>query len=500
MNPSEPSTVAIADGSPMPVVASRDFAPGIDKAFEMSYEEGSYLVDDIDGQIPPFVRGNYFLNGPARFSRGDFHYRHWLDGDGMVCSLRFGPDGVWFRNRFVRTTKFTAEELAGRAVFRAFGTAFSGDSLKRGMALESPANVSVYPFHGMLLAFGEQALPWQLDPDTLDTVGQFTFGGSLSEISPFAAHPKFDPVTGEMFNFGVFFARKASKLWLYRFDQAGRLLRRSSYALNNASSIHDFGLSSNYAVFYISPYFLDIDSMVRGGHSVIDSLRWKPENGSQLWVIDRHTGQPLRPLSLDPGYCLHLINCFEQDEKLVVDVIEFDRPIYDHYQPIPNLFIDVPHGGPVRVIVDLKKGEILGRSELDYRLAPDFPTIAPCCATLPYQEFWMLGLSATGQSGRKFFDQLVHAKWDEARPSDIFRAEPRHYFGGEPIFVGAPEQRQGVVICQQFDADRSRSEFLIFDAFHVAGGPVASIRLKEPIFLGFHASFQKVAPEFSSIT
>ena len=48
----------------------------------------------VVGAVPPWLRGSYYLNGPARFSRGDLRYQHWLDGDGMVCALHFRDDGV----------------------------------------------------------------------------------------------------------------------------------------------------------------------------------------------------------------------------------------------------------------------------------------------------------------------------------------------------------------------------------------------------------------------
>src|SRR6202041_2403964 len=143
----------------------------------------TYLIEDAEGEIPACIHGTYYLNGPAKFSCGDLRYRHWLDGDGMVCSLRFEHTQVRFTNRFVRTKKFTTEQADGRARFRTFGTAFDGDLLNHGVGLESPANISVYDFHGKLLAFGEQALPWELDPLPLETIGQFNFNGSVSEIS-----------------------------------------------------------------------------------------------------------------------------------------------------------------------------------------------------------------------------------------------------------------------------------------------------------------------------
>jgi all-trans-8'-apo-beta-carotenal 15,15'-oxygenase len=485
--------VAVASGTTPAVEPVIDFAPGIEKMFSIQPSERSHLIEDIEGRIPDFIAGTYYLNGPALFSRPDLQYRHWLDGDGMVYALRFGEGRVRFTKRFVRTTKFNAEREAGRSIFRTFGTAFPGDLLKRGIVLESPCNVSVYPFGGTLLAFGEQAVPWELDPNTLETVGPFTFGGALSEISPFAAHPKFDRESGEMFNFGICFSQAAAKLRIYCFDRSGSLKWRRTQEMPYPGSIHDFSLSANYVVIYLSPYILDIGQMAQGNSSLMDSLHWEAWRGSQLLIVSRHTGKQVTSIPLGQRYCLHTINCFEQDQNLVVDVIEFDRPIYDQYQPLPDLFTDVPAGGPVRFVVNLRKSELIARQEVEYRLAPDFPAVDSRLSAHSYRDWWMLGQSAAGRRGRKFFDELVHAKWDEPRPRDIFRAASKHYLGGEPIFLDDPGSNRAAVLCQEFDANFSRSAFLIFDAFDIAGGPVAKLHLQEPIHLGFHASFRTAA-------
>jgi all-trans-8'-apo-beta-carotenal 15,15'-oxygenase len=470
-------------------VQPQDFAPGIEATFFSAPTEDCYLVEDVDGHVPDFLVGTYYLNGPALFSRAGFNYKHWLDGDGMVCSVRFDDEGVRFCNRFVRTTKYVAEQKADKFVFRAFGTAFPGSLLNRGVALESPANVSVYSYDGALLAFGEQALPWQLDADTLETVGQFNFNGSLTEFSPFAAHPKFDPRTGEMFNFGIFYSTTSPKLCFYRFSSSRELGLRVTHSLQHPISAHDFGLSANYAVFYLSPYLVDVERMRRSGDDLMSSFGWMPELGSRLLVLSRDKGQVVASIPLGAQYCLHFLNSFEEDNMLVVDVIELDRPVYDQYGPLPDVFTDVQPGGPVRLGIDLEKRQVTMRQELDYRLAADFPTIDPIKAGRSYKDFWMLGLSATGRTGRKFFDQLVHARWDRRAPNDIFQAPAGQYLGGEPIFAGDPQSESAVVICQRYDARAHQSSFLIFDALRVAAGPTATLRLKRPVPFGFHASW-----------
>jgi len=466
-----------------------DYAPLIERAFSFTPREQSYIIEEVEGQVPEFIHGMYYMNGPARFGRGGLRYNHWLDGDGMVCGLRFESGRVEFSSRFIQSAKHVAEEEAGRALFRTFGTAFQSDRLKRGLMLESPVNVSVYSYAGRLLAFGEQGLPIELDEHTLETRGEFNFHGALNDVTPFAAHPKLDHATGELFNFGVAFAGTEPYLNFYRFSAGANLVFRKRLPLEYPGSMHDFGLSRSHAVFYLSPYLLDMQAFIRDGRTLLDSLRWEPERGSRLLIVSRETGEIVTQLQIGSRYCLHFINCFEDDARLHIDVLELERPIYDQYRQIPDLFTNICEGWPVRFVVDLKTNELIETSELQYRSAPDFPSINPSLATQPYEDFWMLGISQTGRCGRKFFDQLVHAKWPGKCACDIYQTPPGQYLGSEPIFINNSEGN-GAVICHLFDAENRSSAFALFDATRVDRGPIALLRLKEPIHLGFHASFQ----------
>ncbi len=466
-----------------------DHAPLIERAFSFIPRELDYVIEDIRGEIPSFVRGSYYLNGPGRFSRGDVQYRHWLDGDGMVYALHFDDNNVRFVNRFVRSKKFVAEESEKNAIFRTFGTAFDGDSLKRGLMIEPPVNVSVYPFAGKLLAFGEQGLPYQLDLHSLETLGQFDFGGSLNDISPFAAHPKIDPQTGEMFNFGISFSAQEPFLNLYRFDKQAQPIYRQRLKLDYAASLHDFGLSENYAIFYVHPYILDMQALSRGGKTLQESLSWQPALNSYLLIAGRETGEIECALPVGNRYCLHFINCFEADGLLNVDLLELERPVYDQYQPLSEMFANVSRGVPRCFRIDMRQRELIDSIALDYANAPDFPSVAPTNFMRSYTDFWMLGISAAGKSGRKFFDQLVHANWS-GRAFDVYTAPPNCYLGGEPVFIPDTDANEkGLVICQLFEAENLNSSFLLFDANDIAKGAVAKLNLKEPIPFGFHASF-----------
>lgn len=456
----------------------------MERCFQFDAVEDSYPIAGMEGKVPEAVRGAYYVNGPARFERAGMHYKHWLDGDGMVCSLRFEEGGVHFTNRFVQTEKLREEDAAGQFLYRGFGTAFAGDRLRRNVMLEPPVNVSVYPFAGTLLAFGEQSLPYALDPVTLETRGEFDFHGKLNGLSPFAAHAKFDPASGHMLNFGISYAAGNPVANVYEFDAQGNQIRRKRHPLRMPHSNHDFGVTGDHVVFFLSPLLMDFGKFW-SGVSVMESLSWEPEKGSYILVAPRESKVVTAfEVPTGNGYCLHLINCFEDGNHLIVDILELEAPVYPEYQPIPDLFANVAPCRPVRYIVDLTTRSLVERRAMQYDLAPDFPSIDPRLSGRHYDEFWMLGISASGKPGRKFFDQLAHGSWKLGKVEDIYQTPPGVYLGGEPVYAN------GVIIVEWLDANERHADFLLFDAKHVAAGPVARLPLRHMIHPGFHASFQ----------
>ncbi len=473
-----------------------DAAPLLERCFLFDAFEDCYEVSEICGNLPTWLRGTYYINGPARFRRGELNYRHWLDGDGMVCSLRFGSGSVRFTNRFVRTPKFSEEEAAHAPIYRAFGTTFTGDRLRRGLMLEPPVNVSVYPFAGTLLAFGEQSLPFELDPVTLETRGEYDFAGRLTSVTPFSAHPKYDPATGHMVNFGVSFSATQPMLNLYEFDARGNLLGRRRQPLRYQHSNHDFAISPQHAVFYLSPLFMDFRRFWEQRASVLESLSWEPDKGSRLLVMPRASkaGEALE-IEVAPRYCLHLINCFESDDGLLTaDVLELETPVYPEYQPVPDMFSTVTRCRPTRYRVHVPTRKLVERIEMEYDRAPDFPACDRRLAGREYDDFWMLGISATGQPGRKFFDQLAHGSWKRGSVSDVFQTERGQYLGGEPLHVSNPaDPEEAVVVIELIDTQRDKAEIVLFEARRVARGPIARLGLRHKIHPGFHTSFNGTA-------
>ena len=188
----------------------------------------------------------------------------------MISAIRFDDRGIHYRNRYVATENYRDETRAGHIVNRGFGKQRPGGML--GNAFRQPANVSntsVVMQGDRLLSLWEGGPPFALDPATLDTRGVETFGGT---VKAFSAHPKVDPDTGELFNFGIDYGAKTT-LTPYRIDK-GVVTRLPPVTLPHAIMNHDFVLTTRYLAFCLGPIILWTPPFVLGRRSFDRALFW----------------------------------------------------------------------------------------------------------------------------------------------------------------------------------------------------------------------------------
>src|SRR5436190_12798338 len=160
--------------------------------------------DDFDlpvtGEIPAGLRGALFRIGPnPQYEPRDPEQHHWFGGDGMVHGFYVADGKVSYRNRYVRTPKWELEHEYGRALFGAMGNPMTTDPIALGNE-GGVANTNIVWHGGKLLALEEAHHPFEMDLKTLESRGYAReFQGKVT------AHPKIDPVSGEMtwFGYGV---------------------------------------------------------------------------------------------------------------------------------------------------------------------------------------------------------------------------------------------------------------------------------------------------------
>jgi len=120
----------------------------------------------------------------------------------------------------VMTHRLAAERAARRGLFGHYRNPFSDDPSVAGLS-RAVANTNIVAHNGVLLAMKEDAPPYSMDPQTLETRELYSWDGQMTATT-FTAHPKIDPLTGELVGYAYAAKGEASDdLAVYSFDKHG---------------------------------------------------------------------------------------------------------------------------------------------------------------------------------------------------------------------------------------------------------------------------------------
>src|SRR5262245_11905586 len=285
-------------------------------------EERDDYALPIKGELPRELCGTLFRNGPnPQFDTPD---AHWFVGDGMLHAFTLDSGRASYRNRWVRTPKFLAEHDAGRAIWS--GKGFSGQKV-----LDAPptaikdagvANTNVIWHAGKLLALEEAHLPTEIDPKTLATRGYLDYAGRVAE--PMTAHPKVDPVTGELIFFGYSATGPLSAGMTYGAIAASGVVNRfERFEAPYASMVHDFIVTEHYVLFPVLPLTGSLERAMTGR----PAYAWEPAKGAYVGVMKRDgSTKDIRWFRGEACYVFHTMNAWEEGDLIVADVMQREAP------------------------------------------------------------------------------------------------------------------------------------------------------------------------------
>jgi carotenoid cleavage dioxygenase-like enzyme len=438
--------------------------------------------DDFDleivGEIPAGLAGAFYRNGPnPQFEpRGEYH---WFAGDGMIHGF-FVEDGkVRYRNRYVRTPKWELEHAAGRALFGGFNPMAADPSVmgKDG----GTANTNIVWHAGRLMALEEAHMPVEMDPLTLETRGYVEpYRGCVT------AHPKIDPVTGEM----VWFGYSAGPTPLNATvaygvtDAAGKVVRRDDFEAPYCSMVHDFLVTDRHVLFPILPLTGDLQRAMSGG----PAFAWEPEKGAFIGVMARNAGvETMRWFEVEACYVFHPMNAWEEGDLIHADVMEYPAaPLF------PNADGSRGRDAEARLVrwtFDLAApSNQVKREPLDDR-SGEFPRFDERRAGLAYRHGWFAADSRRSETGG--FGAIAHIDHKTGkRVAHEFAAADAP---SEPVFVPRNEgaaEGDGWVVTTVYRGAEDRSDFLVFDAQDIPAGPIGVAKLPRRVPFGFHGNWR----------
>jgi carotenoid 9,10(9',10')-cleavage dioxygenase 1 len=362
------------------VLLSGEDARGFEASNQTFYILGEIPADFPAGKFayvgpnPKFSLDHYKIwgRGPNQSNSGGADgWHHWFEGDGMIYALDFGganthlwqkgsrkeavynsqgggdkqksfhakergaSRNVCYRNRYVRTNSWKKEMRHGGRLFRplmnASGSAFLPNAVANfllgGSFLKDSANTALCHFTGRLFALQDTMPPWELNNDTLETVGICDFDGTLPFYVPFTAHPKVAPGTGDLlfFGFNPVYPPHCSIGSVSPEGSVGPIKALWHNALRGATFIHDFCVTENYTVIFEGSMNIRPMRMLKGVHP----LQYDRSQLARFGVIRRRSDGTMSDVTwcvcAEPEMVYHFVNAWEDSltgEIVIVGVRE----------------------------------------------------------------------------------------------------------------------------------------------------------------------------------
>jgi carotenoid cleavage dioxygenase len=441
-------------------------------------------LDVIEGRIPDDIDGIYLRNTENQIHQplGRFHP---FDGDAMIHAISFRDGRANYRNRFIRTRCFQAEQEANASLWG--GLADRPElSLRPGFgahgSLKDSASTDVVVHSGGALAtFYQCGEGYRLDPETLEQSG----AEGWVPLDGISAHPKVDEHTGELMFFN--YSKHAPYMHYGVVDRDNKLTNFVPIPLSGPRLPHDMAFTENYSILNDLPVFWDAELLKRNVHAV------RKHDGlpSRFAIIPRHgNADDIRWFEAEPTYVLHWVNAYEDGDEVVLDG-------YFQEEPTPGPFKDAPPGyehmmGYLdmhsfksklhRWRFDMRTGKTR-EEHLDDRVL-EFGMINGRSGGRKYRYAY----SVTSPPGWFLFSGFV--KHDLKTDSSVSFHLGDNRYGSEAPFaprVGARDEDDGYLVSFVTDENTGTSECILIDAQHMEDGPVARIALPHKLCSGTHS-------------
>lgn len=448
------------------------------------WEEVTALdLDVIEGTIPTDIDGVYLRNteNPVHQPLGRYHP---FDGDGMLHQIDIKNGKADYRNRFVRTRGFVAEQIEGGALWGGIQDG-PGTSKRPGFgahgSLKDASSTDVVIHGGKAVStFYQCGEAYLLDPETLEQVGVAPW----VPLDGVSAHTKTDERTGEMLFFN--YSKYAPYMHYGVIDKDGKQVHYTPVPLPGPRLPHDMTFSQNYSILNDFPLFWDEGLLEKGYHAA--RLHDLP---SRFAVIPRYgTEKDIRWFEADPTYVLHFLNAYEEGDEIVMDG-------YFQEVPMPEPLAGQPKGlDRMMAYLDehsfksklhrwrfnMKTGETT-EGHLDDRVL-EFGVINNRYAGRKNRYAY----STTTKPGWFLFNGFVKHDLETGESWQITLPDGR--YASESPFVpriNAKDEDDGYLISFIIDENAGTSECILVDCKKFEEGPVCRIALPHKISSGTHA-------------
>lgn len=457
-------------------------------------KEFSWQELPIKGQIPAWLQGTLFRNGPVLYEIDNSYPVHWFDGLGMLIAFKIDQGKVYFSNKFLRSDayeKVTEEQSPHylgfacdpcHALFKRIFTSFFPSS----HCDIHNANVNIAKYADRFVGLTETPLPVLFDENTLATLGTLEFKDSLPKENVFeSAHPHVSQ--GEYINYIVRYGIK-SLYQIYKLpkDSHSRELL-AEVAVEKPAYMHTFSLTENYVIFAEYPFKVTPLALYLSEKPFIKNYHWQDKVPTRFLFINRNTKKLEKEFYSEPFFCFHHINAYEQNRHVILDLIAYpDASIIEtvgkYGQKNYSASVDEALSATKVLRFNFSLDQDLLFKEILFEGAIEFPRINMNKDAAFYRYFY-------GVDIRESIDSPAIYKMNMQEKS-IKTWQEIGSTSGEPVFISSPQSNEedaGVIAAVIFNKNLNTSELLLLDAETMEEIARAAAPLKIP--LGLHGQF-----------
>ena len=476
-------------------------APLLDNTQDWIYEldnpylHGAYAptteeiaVDELEviGELPENLFGAYYRNGPNPVFKPKNLY-HPFDGDGMVHAIYIRDGKASYRNSYIHTYALQRELAENKAVWPGVMGPF--DFSLPDSPIKDTGNTDVILFNGQLLPTWYNAgVPYSMNPLTLENRGIFDLKGRTRR--KMSAHSHVDWNTRELLFMD--YGDEAPYMTYGVANPDGTLRQEVEIDIPGPRLPHDLGFTTHYTILHDLPFFHNIDVLRNHNMRVLKFHRDIP---ARFGVIPRYgQGKDIRWFECQPCFILHVSNCWEEGDWVVMDGCRSINPmpssIGDEGALSHMLAYMRLEANNYRWRFNLVTGEVREGDICD--LNTEFNKVNQIYQGTKGKYAYHQRIPLLEEGGHTLrFNGLIKYNNDTGQYDEWNYG--KGVFGSETPFApvkGANRESaedDGYVMSLVTDSNNWTSELQIFDAQDICQGPIARIKMPQRVPLGFHA-------------
>ena len=271
---------------------------------------------EVEGEIPSDIHGTFYR------MQCDFAYPSteidWgFNADGHLSMFRFVDGHCEYRGRYILTDRLMAERAERERLFGVYRNKFTDDPRVADVD-HSAANTHMYMHAGKFLTLKEDSLPVVVDPHTLDFVeGTYDFGGQYTATS-MSAHPKIDPLTGNMIAYG-YQARGdlSDDIAFYEFNPQGEKIWEVWFKGPYLGIMHDCAVTQDHIIIPVIA-MVTSEEWLRAGNRM---WNWDPSYPTMVGILPRGgEASDVRWFEGPARSTLHFLNAVSENNKVIMDL------------------------------------------------------------------------------------------------------------------------------------------------------------------------------------